>query len=754
MGKPGKTHVLLMGQTPPPWHGQAVATQILFEHDWPEFEVHRLRMEFSEEMDEVGRFRFRKLRHLWDQIRDARAVLRAHPGCILFYPPASAKWVPFLRDVIFLNAVRHLAGATVFIYHASGLPVFAERGPVRRLLARSAYRDAEVSLEVSKEKVPPHAVFEARSWNWCPCAIEVPAIARPPRPAGAPLEMLFVGSLQEGKGVLEVLRTAALLKGKGREGDFRFRVVGKWFSEEFEEEARRLQRELGVEEMVDFVGQLTGDEKWRAYADADVFFFPTHYASEATPIVLMEALGMGMPIVSTQWAGIPAMLEGCETCRLLPVRSPEAYAAAMEELFAERDRFGEIDRATRALYRERFLPERFIGRVADAFREVTQDRMAVPAPKGPRALHVMAYLADQNPKLGRSLGISRMTEVVLGSIAGREDVDLGAVVSKSSIDAPEAASMVFRMPWSTRGPVLRVLTDNLHPLVSIPGRRPDVWYFPKGFMPRFQLGCSPAVATIHDTIIQFYQDHYPKWRLEAEYKYWASMLRGTLEEAAAVMTVSENAKRQIEEFISRHGLPEKEIYVTYEPCLYESLPQPQDPAKADYALHLGSKEPHKRTEWLVREWARRSQADPKLPKLHIVGSVPDTVAELAQDSAAIVRLPFLEDEALVSQFTAAKALLFPSEVEGFGLPAIEAYYLGTPVCFQTETSVEEVLSGVTRKGGFRHGDADGLFRALDEVTAMSPEEVRDCGLELREIYSSAKVVERMLEVFRRVAGRD
>ena len=38
-----KIHVLLIGQTPPPWHGQAVATQILFDADWPGFEVHRLR---------------------------------------------------------------------------------------------------------------------------------------------------------------------------------------------------------------------------------------------------------------------------------------------------------------------------------------------------------------------------------------------------------------------------------------------------------------------------------------------------------------------------------------------------------------------------------------------------------------------------------------------------------------------------------------------------------------------------------------
>ena len=46
-----QTKILLMGQTPPPWHGQAVATQILFEHDWPGFDVERIRMDYSDDME-------------------------------------------------------------------------------------------------------------------------------------------------------------------------------------------------------------------------------------------------------------------------------------------------------------------------------------------------------------------------------------------------------------------------------------------------------------------------------------------------------------------------------------------------------------------------------------------------------------------------------------------------------------------------------------------------------------------------------
>ena len=747
-----------MGQTPPPWHGQAVATQILFDHDWPKFEIHRLRMEFSGDMLEVGRFQWKKLHHLGSLILQARRILRENPGCVLLYPPASAKWVPFLRDMIFLYAVRHLAGATVFIFHASGLPVFVEQHWLKRRLAQRAYHGAQVSLEVAREEVPPHQVFHAKTSRWCPCGIEVPELQRMVRNLVAPYQVLFVASLQEGKGVLEILRTAAHLKRHGKEDAFSFQIVGKWFSDEFEKEARALRIKLGLERMVTFVGQLTGDDKWQAYLEADVFFFPSHYASEASPIVLMEALGMGLPIVSTQWAGIPAMLEGCPTAQLLPIHSPEKYAEVLIGLASGNRNDYAIAEQSRAFYRDQFLPERFIERVADAFHvaiqltsphlEKVSSSFVTPDTS---KITISAYLADQNPKLGRSLGISRMTEVMLQALDRRNELRLTGVSSQSSIQMAGHSGATV-LPWNTRGVLQRVLTDHLHPLIQNK-QNPDVYYFPKGFLPRLHWLCSPSVVTIHDTIIQYYSDHYPKWRTDMEYHYWASMLKYTLRHATCILTVSKSAKNQIVTFMERHGIPEKEIHVTYEPCLYESSPQPKIPIKENYVLHLGSREPHKRTAWLIREWIKESNQHPELPALHVVGAIPLEVKALAQKSSCIVSLPFLDDEALQKKFLLARALILPSEIEGFGLPAIEAYYMGTPVCFTLGTSIEEVLNVATSRGGFSLDQPASLFIALSDVLQFSPEEIYDCGLKLRMTYAAEIVADRMVEAFRSVAAR-
>jgi glycosyltransferase involved in cell wall biosynthesis len=167
-------------------------------------------------------------------------------------------------------------------------------------------------------------------------------------------------------------------------------------------------------------------------------------------------------------------------------------------------------------------------------------------------------------------------------------------------------------------------------------------------------------------------------------------------------------------------------------------------------LHLASREPHKRTAHLVRWWHDAENQGRRMPMLHLVGMVPDEVQPLLASSRSLVRRPFLDDAALEQAYHDAQALILPSEIEGFGLPALEAYYLGTPVCYVKGTSVEEILAPATSKGGFTLDDPASLFAALDEVVAMSPEEVRQCGLKLRETYAADKVADRMLSVFSEV----
>lgn len=808
-----KPLLVIVGQTPPPWHGQAVATQMLFDAPWSGYEVRTVRMAFSSEMEEVGRVSCRKAAHifyLWKAIRNAT---RGRAPGILIYPPASPNWVPLLRDVMLLPFIRGRFKSVVYIYHAGGVGEWFSESKPRRWLARIAYGKADLSLEVAREHPSPHEILGALRWAWTPYGVQVPDLMLKDDTSSERTVVLFVGSLQEGKGVLEVIKTASRIKEMGRERDFLFRIVGRWFSSEFELQTRNLLVELQVETMVEFPGQLTGNDKWQAYAEADVFFFPTHYSSEAFPLVLIEALGCGLPVVTTRWRGIPDLFEGCNVAKLCGIRSPSEYVDALldfERLAQDGVNFVED---ARSFYESRYLPANFLMQVESLVNETvspglgdppsssiepSETRTMIPIQVGtsvPRArasglagseiprkhfnaeesltcrgntllpydeshssdIRLTAYLADQNPRHDRSIGISRMTQVVLEALQATGRVEIGTISSKTSQQAPGGIGNARILPWGTRRKWVRMMTDHLHPLFvggEHDGQEADVLYFPKGYLPYFIGASTPSVVTIHDTIIQYDGDHYPEWRSAWAYRYWARMLKHTLREADRIITVSQSAKRQIEAFMERHGIPAKEITVTYEPCLYESIPQPVGVAKENFVIHLASCEPHKRTAHLIRWWLAAEAQGQQLPTLHLIGSVPPEVIPLLARAKSIVKRLFLEESALQDAYLKASALILPSEIEGFGLPALEAYYLGTPVCYVEGTSVEEILGVATHKGGFNLQDPLSLFNALNEVMSMSADEVQACGLQLRQTYAAQKVAQRMIEVFEEVRGKE
>jgi len=369
MSEETRIPLLLIGQVPPPWHGQAVANKLLFDHDWEGFEVEILPMNYSSDVSQVGKFSIGKMLHLFRLLFKARRVLSGKPECLVFYPPASANWAPFLRDVLFLTLLGGKRENRVFIFHAAGLARFASAGGIRRFLGRMAYGGAGMALEVSEEKVPPHDIFAIQDWTYCPCGVELPEYeSQESAKCSEGCTVLFVGSLREGKGILEIIETARILRDAGR-NDFKFRLVGDWASEEFRQVSVQRIISAGLESLVEFPGPAIGDDKWKEYRDADAFFFPTHYASESTPLVVMEALGMGLPVITTNWSGIPRMLEGCQSSVVLPIKSPKKYAAALLELERDRNSTNTAD-ASRRFYEERFSPGEYISRVVKALQFV------------------------------------------------------------------------------------------------------------------------------------------------------------------------------------------------------------------------------------------------------------------------------------------------------------------------------------------------------------------------------------------------
>jgi glycosyltransferase involved in cell wall biosynthesis len=277
--------------------------------------------------------------------------------------------------------------------------------------------------------------------------------------------------------------------------------------------------------------------------------------------------------------------------------------------------------------------------------------------------------------------------------------------------------------------------------------REDLWHYPKGFLPLAGGSRLPRVGTIHDVILQHYADRYPRVRGRVELAYWLTVLRRSIPRFDVVLTVSETSRNAIQAYCDRFRLRCPPVIVTYQGSAWEGE-TPRNAPKDDYVLHLASSHPHKRTAALLALWTR-SKHHHGLPRLELVGPRGNRELARAAVDAGASWSPLLSRSALKDKIARARALIISSEIEGFCLPALEAYYLGTPVVFVRGTAVEE-LAGESSPGRFDLTDEESFFSALEETLSWPTSCLARRSAALREKYSVSSCVERTVTAYRSV----
>jgi glycosyltransferase involved in cell wall biosynthesis len=114
--------------------------------------------------------------------------------------------------------------------------------------------------------------------------------------------ILYIGRLVPEKGQAVLLEAVARLREEGREVQVKLAGEG-----ELRAHLEELCREAGIEDRVSFLGAVSQERIRDLYAEADVFCLPSF--AEGVPVVLMEAMAMGLPVVTTRIAGIPELVE-------------------------------------------------------------------------------------------------------------------------------------------------------------------------------------------------------------------------------------------------------------------------------------------------------------------------------------------------------------------------------------------------------------------------------------------------------------
>jgi glycosyltransferase involved in cell wall biosynthesis len=299
----------------------------------------------------------------------------------------------------------------------------------------------------------------------------------------------------------------------------------------------------------------------------------------------------------------------------------------------------------------------------------------------------------------RSAGVSGYIRQLLTHLpAAAPDLRLTAFVPAAALDRSFDLQVASSQRWDTRRPLRRILWEQL--ALPILARRAQLDLLHGAVNVSPVLGLCPSVITVHDLSFMRFPQAFPA----IQRVYLRTQVRRSARSARRVIAISQATKQDI---IDLFQVPAERIDVVYNGVDAGFCQAPPEHVEAfrrrkglpeRYMLHLGTLEPRKNLVRLVQAFhqARQQRRDLADAKLVLAGgkgwdyaNVFQEVSRLALDDV-VVFAGYVPDEELPWWYRAAAGFAYPSLMEGFGLPLLEAMACGVPAVTARVSSLPEV----------------------------------------------------------------
>jgi len=220
-------------------------------------------------------------------------------------------------------------------------------------------------LENLASRTPVYCIYHGLNAEFCNIMKEQPAT----RATNGHFRVLGVGRLIPKKGFDILVQACAILQQK--HVPFEAIIVAE--GGEHEKEIRRLITAHGLENSVFLPGPMSQSQLFDEYQKESAFCRPCRVLEngdrDGLPNVLMEAMAVGVPVVSTPISGIPELIHDGVNGLLVPSEDSRALADAFLRLISDNRLAKDLSRNAQETIESRFNGDKFAARMASLFRE-------------------------------------------------------------------------------------------------------------------------------------------------------------------------------------------------------------------------------------------------------------------------------------------------------------------------------------------------------------------------------------------------
>lgn len=368
---------------------------------------------------------------------------------------------------------------------------------------------------------------------------------------------------------------------------------------------------------------------------------------------------------------------------------------------------------------------------------------------------LLAYLMHSGADY-RAAGVSTYARELLSHLAQAEPAhEYLAFHGSDSRSVPGVQSVVSPLP-TVRAPI-RIAWEQLGFPWQALAAGIDVVHGMVNVVPL--LARQPSVVTVHDLAFLRHPERFPR----AKTVYLRSAVHASVRRSRHIIAVSESTRRDVVELLA---VPEECVTViypgvasTFRPLIHEDVESFRQSVFGGrpYILHVGTLEPRKNVDILVRAFAR-VRASSGLPHvLALVGargwmykSLFELVSQLGlEDQVHFVEYVPAHD--LPFWYNGADLFAYPSAYEGFGLPVVEAMACGVPVVTSASSSLSELAGDacLTVEPGSPESLQVAMTRILESPDLQS--RLREAGRMRAGRFSWERTARATIDIYERLA---
>ncbi len=362
---------MILGKMPPPYIGPAVATKILLDSKLNErFDLTHFDTKLNERVEDMGTLKWSKLGAIRNMYRRFRLDLDMYrPDLALI--PIGQTTAGFFKDIPLIRAAAK--SGTKVLLHLRGSAFrdwYDGLDPARRIVVKHALAAADGVIVLGDNlRELFHGLF-----------VETVIYAVPnggnyvfPERKSAALRITYLANYLPGKGLAELLAALYILDGRRGIPSFEFVGYGQWDDEDYRKKCMEMASGLSFSCRLN--SAVSGDEKWQALADTDVFVFAP-VAPEGHPWSIVEALAARLPILATDRGAIRQSVIDGQNGFLLDEPDPQALADRLEMLLRDEELRSRMAVRSGELYRSGFTEDAMIEKLAEVISKTLEGSCA------------------------------------------------------------------------------------------------------------------------------------------------------------------------------------------------------------------------------------------------------------------------------------------------------------------------------------------------------------------------------------------